>query len=195
MANERLEDAVQRAAEGDSEAFAEIVGKTIIPLRAYISFYLADWSLVDDVLQETYFRIFRKIESYKPGSNFLAWAKAIAKYEALTERKRKVRQGARDRCLSLMTTRLIDEMESSEDDGLLEKKLRALHVCLKKLGGKIRALIEKRYLEGMSLKDAAQACAVKPASAGVAIHRSRTTLAACVQKALDGMRGSDDETR
>jgi RNA polymerase sigma-70 factor (ECF subfamily) len=192
MRNERLESAVLRTRGGDLDAFADVVDETIISLRAHISFYLANWSIVDDVLQETYFRLFRELNSYEPGTDFTAWAKSIAKYEALTERKRRQRQQtAKDRCLALIAKRVTDEMERGEDSSLLEKKLAALRACLKKLGEKGRALMEKRYLKGMSLAEAARACACKASSAAVMIHRSRAALAACVQKTLAAAGDSD----
>src|SRR5688500_12316524 len=52
-------------------------------VRGYILALLPDMSRADDVFQETFLTVSRKAGDFRPGTNFLAWACAIARYKVL----------------------------------------------------------------------------------------------------------------
>ena len=57
-------------------------------LRAFIRALLPTWADVDEVMQETSLVAWRKFARFERGTNFMAWAATIARFEAL------------DRCLA-----------------------------------------------------------------------------------------------
>ena len=62
-------------------------------LRAYIISLMPGMDGVDDVLQETNIVLWEKRSNYQPGTNFRAWACAIARLEVKTQRRKMLRLG------------------------------------------------------------------------------------------------------
>jgi DNA-directed RNA polymerase specialized sigma24 family protein len=52
--------------------------------------------------------------------------------------------------------------------------------------------VEKRYFDGESLQDIAQAFAVKRSSLGVVVYRALVFLASCIRKTMTGMEGTNE---
>ena len=70
---------------------AEFVGQITrhqTALRAYIISLMPGMDGVSDVLQETNLVLWEKRGKYQPGTNFQAWACAIARYEVKTHRRK-----------------------------------------------------------------------------------------------------------
>jgi RNA polymerase sigma-70 factor (ECF subfamily) len=53
-------------------------------ILAYIMTYVPNRSDADDILQNTLSILWKKFDRYEPGSDFLAYAVTIAKYEILS---------------------------------------------------------------------------------------------------------------
>src|SRR6266853_5742946 len=52
-------------------------------LRGFVLSLISDFSLVDDVVQETFLVVTAKAGSFQRGTNFRAWAWTIARYKVL----------------------------------------------------------------------------------------------------------------
>ncbi len=88
--NSDLEKALAKISEGDRDALS-IIHK-YMNRRIYAVAYavLRDFSLSDDVVQETYIKILEKSFSYRKGTNARAWVLSIARNIAIDYyRKRK----------------------------------------------------------------------------------------------------------
>src|SRR5215210_1323902 len=57
-------------------------------LRGFVLSLISDFSLVDDVVQETFLVVTAKAASFQRGTNFRAWAWTIARYKVLQTLKR-----------------------------------------------------------------------------------------------------------
>ena len=70
---------VERVREGDREAFMTLVER--YQQKIFVMAYSIVRNKEDalDVVQETYLRVFRKIDTYRPGYNFQGWILQIAK--------------------------------------------------------------------------------------------------------------------
>src|SRR5262245_8265994 len=60
-------------------------------IYAFILALVPVWSDADDLLQETSAVLWRKLDEFQPGSDFVAWALKIARFEVLNYRKRQSR--------------------------------------------------------------------------------------------------------
>jgi len=177
----KLEEAIARVKRGDQAAFRQVVEHTVATLTAYVRFHLADPDVVDDVLQETFVLIYRNIDRYEANTNFMAWAKAIARNQALAERKRQQRKrSAKRRYVEELTARLGDAVVRMDVATPLEEQLSALKACLSRLSEKMRTLITYRYFDGLSLEQTAIRTGMKPSAAGMALHRTRIALSKCM---------------
>jgi len=63
---------------GDHESFRLVIMESQRPLFSFILKFMADESAAQDLLQETYFRIWKNRSKYNPDRNFMTWALTIA---------------------------------------------------------------------------------------------------------------------
>jgi RNA polymerase sigma-70 factor (ECF subfamily) len=133
---------VLRAQSGDREAFDALLGEIGPPLLRYVTRVMGDTALAEDVVQETFIAIVRKIRWLTDPSLFRAWTYRIASREAFrTLRKRR-------------NTEPLEEIsiEVSPPDPWQRERLLA---SLEKLSPASRAVISLHYLEEMPLSEVA----------------------------------------
>ncbi len=90
-ARERESWWVLRAQSGDVEAFDELLKAVQEPLYRYIFHVVRESSLAEDVLQEVFLRIYRKLKYLREPEVFRAWAYRIATRETFRHLKRERR--------------------------------------------------------------------------------------------------------
>lgn len=107
----------------------------------------------DDVLQETFIKIYRHIDQFKGDSQLFSWMYRIATNEALTFLKRRTRiQGISDQDLQ---TKMVTNLESdSYFDGNEAELL--LQKSLAKLPEKQRLVFNLKYFEEMTYEEMSQ---------------------------------------
>ena len=134
-----------------------------------------------DILQETNLVLCKKVSEFEPGTNFKAWAFAIARFEVLNYRKQQARDARLVFSEELEET-FAEELAQQSDD--LERRHAALKACLGKLREKDRALLMHRYAKKGTLDEFARAAGRSVGGLKVTLHRLRNTLLACMQKQL-----------
>ncbi|MFQ5732983.1 MAG: sigma-70 family RNA polymerase sigma factor [Planctomycetaceae bacterium] len=134
----------------------------------------------EEILQETNLVVWRKCEQFQLGTNFLAWSSRIASYEVLKYRERRRRDKLRfsEKFLEAVSREVL------EDEGRLEERRKALHVCLGKLRETDRELIRRRYASGQNGKVVAETLGRPANSVYQSLGRIRRTLLECMQRRL-----------
>ena len=79
--------------QGKIEAFNLLVGRYKHALVNYVYRYLGDYDGADDIVQETFVRVYNHIDSYKPVAKFSTWIYTIATNLARTQYRRQQRWG------------------------------------------------------------------------------------------------------
>lgn len=151
-------------------------------VRAFIVSLMPGSPDVGDVLQETNLTLWKSRKSYRPGSNFLAWAFTIARLEVFHSRARTKRHGhalLSDNLLNMLAVEITTTLNQ-------EDYLRALESCMSKLTHSQRELVEARYLPEHSLEMHAQITGRKASALRVALLRIRSALRECVENSLSG---------
>src|SRR3712207_3723190 len=77
---------------GDRQLYARLVAAFEPPVRAVVAAMVPEPHVIDDVVNETFFTVYRKLDAYEPGTDFRAWVKAVARNVALNERRRVFKQ-------------------------------------------------------------------------------------------------------
>ncbi len=166
--------------EKDSEIVA-LLTEHQMPLRLYVQSLLPGDSAAADVTQMANTTLWQKREDFELGTNFKAWAFAIARFEVLNYRKRQ----ARDSMLVFS-----DELEQvfaeeiAEDSGDIERRQAALKLCLEKLRPADRRLILHRYYRNAPLKEYADETGRSVGGVKVTLHRLRNALQRCIENQL-----------
>lgn len=91
-----LDKYIKRFINGDASAFDEIYNRTRKSVFYVALSILRDKALAEDVMQTTYMRVLKSIQSYTIGTNASAWIIKIAKNEALNIKKVRMREQSVD---------------------------------------------------------------------------------------------------
>jgi RNA polymerase sigma-70 factor (ECF subfamily) len=149
-------------------------------LRAFIRTLLPTWADVDEVMQETSLVAWRKFGRFERGTNFMAWAATIARFEALDHLRRR---GREQLVFSDAVADLMAE-EAAQETDTLERQRRALDRCLAKLGETQRELLLLSYQPGARLHEVAARAGRSVQGHYKAVQRLRTRLLECIEGEL-----------
>ena len=163
-----------------NEAFVRELTGCQQSLFSYILSLLPEPDDARDVLQDTNVILWRKAAQFREGTNFVAWACQVARFEVLAFR----RDAARDR--HVFDDELIDCLASEAEKRAAEgdRTMRAFEHCFRELTDHQRELINARYSPGGSVKELARERDRSPGAISVAISRIRKTLKECIQRQL-----------
>ena len=149
-------------------------------IRAYISSMMPGSPSVQDILQETSLLLWEKRDNFVLGTNFIAWAFAVARYRVLDHR-RKMRRDQR----LVFSDELLDTLALPPEETLsdqLNARRKALTECLSRLSSKNREIIKCRYDADTSIEDYAAETGRSAGALRVALFRIRQSLKSCIQQ-------------
>lgn len=156
--------------------------------RALASFLLAlvgDHHLMDDMYQSTCLELWRIRGTFRPGTDFGAWSRTVARYQVLRHWKR---ARLERRLFSKAAMDAIEDAYRDPAEGVADAEERAaLRDCLDALPEDSRTLLDLRYSKGSNLRDAAAEREVSEASLKMRLVRIRQRLADCVRKKTTGV--------
>ena len=134
----------------------------------------------EDAMQETFITVYRRIDSFRGDAKLSSWLYRVATNTALSMLRSNIRKQGRD--LSL---------ENDEDDErslpdaevivpetfILQQESRALlEQGLEAMSPKLRAAVVLYEIEGLSMKETAQALGISESAAKLRVHRGRQFL-------------------
>jgi RNA polymerase sigma-70 factor (ECF subfamily) len=148
-------------------------------LRGFILSLMPDFGRVDDVLQETFLTVSRKAEDFVPGSNFMGWACAIARFKVL-EAVRANPHAPQALSEEVLESLCACEPEPEEQ----QERLKFLADCLNQLAPQARRAVELRYQQAHKPSEIAQIMGWSADAVYVALSRARVVLRECVSRKL-----------
>ena len=149
----------------------------ISTVKAYFARRVDDPHQVADLTADTFLAAMSAAPGYRPDKGRpVAWLLGIARNQAadmVRRRARRLRAESR-----IQGRRLLDEDAAAriEDRIAAERHTRALYAGLAQLSGRDRTLMELVAVDGMPVTEAAEQLGMKPGTARVRLHRSRTRL-------------------
>jgi RNA polymerase sigma-70 factor, ECF subfamily len=167
----------------DADAVARVQTMFVLhtpALRGFILSLLPDFSTVDDVLQETFLTVTAKAAEYEPGSSFLRWSCAIARFKLLEF----ARQNSR--APQPLSPAVVESLCASEPDneGDAGVQLAALAECMTHLAPQARRAVELRYQHAHKPAEIARLMGWSVEAVYVALSRARATLRDCVSQRM-----------
>ncbi len=162
--------------------YVNLITKHQNALRRFIVSLAPGSPEVDDILQETNIILWEKRAQFEPGSNFLAWAMTIAKYQVLRFRS----TAGRSRILYFSDEFIIDLADRLTPKTTGSALMAALDHCMDKLDAEQRQLLTIRYTSGTSLKEHAAERGTTAEVLRVTLHRIRKMLKQCIEMTLQG---------
>ncbi|MGH7145231.1 MAG: sigma-70 family RNA polymerase sigma factor [Planctomycetota bacterium] len=150
-------------------------------LRGFILGLLPNFDAADEVLQEVFLTITAKAGDFKLGTDFPAWARAVARMKVL-EQFRKMRSP-----MMVLGPEALEAVASyaPELDDTWESRRKALAVCLEQIAPRARELIELRYTSQLLPPEIARKLDWTVGAVHVALARARKFLRECSQRRLN----------
>jgi len=166
-----------------SAEFVSLLTKHQADLWSYIITMMPGDPDTSDVLQKTNLVLWTKQQDFTPGTNFRAWAFAVARFEVLAHLKRQKRTG-----IVLLDDELLEKIAGEAPDVLApgDARLAALERCLNKLRQQDRELLDHRYRSNGGLDEFAARVGRSVSALSVTLHRLRTSLRKCVMDQMLG---------
>ncbi|MHC4424523.1 MAG: RNA polymerase sigma factor [Planctomycetota bacterium] len=133
---------------GDRDALAELIDRYGRPLRYFISRLLENNEMAEDVFQDTWLTVIRRIHGLKEVDAFPTWLYRIARNKVYQQLRRKKMVSELDENISVP--------KDNENDVFLLEDVAQVHRCLKELRPEHREVLMLRFLEQMSYQQISQ---------------------------------------
>ncbi|HZE98451.1 MAG TPA: sigma-70 family RNA polymerase sigma factor [Planctomycetota bacterium] len=162
-------DLMRLALEHRTQLWGFLMGLTKDPQKA------------EDLFQNTYLVICEKWDQYKPGTNFMAWARQIARFEFLASV-----DPSRRRFLTAEMEILEQALQAAErDEDAPSLRRDALRRCLEQLpDARGRRVLELRYAQGLSGERVAREADLSLNALYTLLSRVRRALQDCIERRL-----------
>lgn len=144
-------------------------------IRGFVLSMIPDFSVADDVVQETFITVTKKASSFEIGTSFAAWVKAIARFKALEAIRARKFETLSDEVLEALSA---EQREFSDDT---DERITLLRGCLDQLAPQARRSIDYRYRNEHMPPQIASLMGCTVQSVNVTLSRARAFLRECVR--------------
>ena len=165
-------------ADERNRAFLALLGQHELKVAACVHALVPSWQDAEDILQETRLQLWQEFEKFQPGSDFLAWARTIARYAVRTHFKQSQRK-------PLFLSGEIGDMVLDKIAKMPERpslRMERLADCLKRLTAEALDLLQRCYVDRQKIKDIAAELGRSLAGTYSALSRTRRDLFDCMQE-------------
>jgi RNA polymerase sigma-70 factor, ECF subfamily len=168
---------ISRIAAGDQSAMRALFARYRVALYRWLLRLLDDEALAEDLLSEVFFDVWRHAASFEARSSVSTWLLAVARYKALSARRRRTDAELDEATVSTVPD-TVDDPEV-----ILQKKNRAeaLRESLPRLSPEHREVIDLAYYHGKSVKEIAEIIGINEATVKTRMFYARRKLAELVE--------------
>ena len=182
--DERDEELLKGIRRGEQSAMKSLYDTYIGYLRGVVTRYVPDTAFCQDILQETFVRVFTLLDSfeYRGKGSLRAWMTRIAINESLGYLRKEKRT-------VLLDDQKLSDIEDSETEEYCEDDLEANDIPVEQLMDFIKALpdgfrmvFNLYVIEGKSHKEIATLLGISEGTSASQYHRARKRLAQMVME-------------
>lgn len=145
--------------DGDDRTFEKLLKKYLKPVYNFLRQFIFDLSVLDDLTQITFIKVWKNISRFDTSKNFKVWIFTIAKNTAYDYLKKKKTIPFRNFSDEEGNNKLekISEEQLLPDEMLEKEELaRELEKKLKEIPDRYRIVLTMRYKDDLSLMEIAQ---------------------------------------
>jgi RNA polymerase sigma-70 factor, ECF subfamily len=164
---------IRRIAEGDQLAMRTLFARHRVPLYRWLLRLVGDETLAEDLLSDVFLDVWRQAAAFEARSSVSTWLLAIARYKALSARRRRTDVELDEEIASKVAD------PADDPEVLLQKKNRAelLRHSLARLSPEHGEIVDLVYFHGKSVKEVAQIVGIAPATVKTRMFYARKKLA------------------
>ncbi len=161
-----VEQIVKRAQDGDNEAFEHLFKRFGRPLYGTIARIVGDKDSAQELLQDVFLKIYRKLSSFDHRSSFYTWAYRIAVNMSLNHLKSQ--SSRRETQLEPSQWESIPSTASGDRDAVFLQE--AARAAIQKVPPKQRAVLVMRIYDGMDYATVARTLGCSEGAAKANFH-------------------------
>jgi len=164
---------IKRIARGDQLAMRTLFGRHRVPLYRWLMRLVGDVALAEDVLSDVFLDVWRQAAAFEARSSVSTWLLAIARYKALSARRRRTDPELDEKIASSVAD------TADDPEVVLQKKTRAdlLRHALTRLSPEHGEVIDLVYFHGKSVKEVAEIVGIGEATVKTRMFYARKKLA------------------
>ncbi len=159
---------ILRCQIGDKDALAELIERYQAPLRYFVSRLSANPEMVEDIFQDTWLTVIRRIHSLKKIDAFSTWLYRIARNKVYQQFRRKKNLCELDQNIAVPN--------NTENDVFSSEDAAKVHRCLKELLPEYREVLMLRFLEQMSYEQISHVINCRLGTVKSRIHYAKLAL-------------------
>ncbi len=159
---------ILRCQIGDKDAFAGLIERYQAPLRYFISRLSANPEMAEDIFQDTWLTVIRRIHTLKKIDAFSTWLYRIARNKVYQQLRRKKMLSKLDENIAVPN--------NTENDVFSPEDAAKVHRCLKELLPEYREVLMLRFLEQMSYEQISQVINCRLGTVKSRIHYAKLAL-------------------
>jgi RNA polymerase sigma factor (sigma-70 family) len=168
---------IQKFIAGEQSCFEELIHRHKNKVFSYISMYIRDQALVEDIFQDTFLKVIQSVKSgrYSDNGKFLAWVMRIA-HNLIIDHFRRIKQmnvlSNDDYESDIFNSRRF--AETNIEDTIIKNQLRKdVRMMISQLPEDQKEVVILRHYAGLSFKEIAD---VTDVSINTALGRMRYAL-------------------
>jgi RNA polymerase sigma-70 factor (ECF subfamily) len=176
LAEARLRSLVQQAVVGDVDAFTDLVGALHPLVYRWAMTFARDSDEADEITQETFVIVFRKLDQYRGDSAVEGWVYLITRRVAL-QRQRTAR---RRRWLSDAAIPGLDNVYNTDPGARVDRERVAGYIrhFFRELPARQREVFDLVDLQGHDPSEVAHMIGIKPATVRANLFKARSSIRA-----------------
>ena len=154
-------------------------------LKGLILGIIPDLNRAEDVLQDVFFVVTEKADSFELGTNFIAWAMRIAKFRMMELARIDRASG------SSLTPDLIEKLVATyKTNDKHEEMLRVLNECVERLSPSARQLLTLRYHGRLKPAQISKDRGLAVETVYSVLSKTRSALRVCVERRMKSAGGA-----
>lgn len=167
---------LERAKQGDEEAFGRLIERYQVPVYNLCYRMLSDAFEAEDAAQETFLKAYRSLSRYDMDKKYINWVLTIASNHCIDRlRRRRLKLVSLE---ELVPGSIPIERTSGPEPTLVEQEDReAIQELLKELGPQDRAAIVLKYWYEMSYEEISEMLSLTVSAVKSRLHRARREMA------------------
>jgi RNA polymerase sigma-70 factor, ECF subfamily len=164
---------IRRIAGGDQFAMRTLFGRHRVPLYRWLLRLVGDEALAEDLLSDVFLDVWRQAAAFEARSSVSTWLLAIARYKALSARRRRTDAELDEKVASTVAD------TADDPEVALQKKTRAelLRHSVARLSPEHGEVIDLVYFHGKSIKEVAEIVGIAEATVKTRMFYARKKLA------------------
>jgi RNA polymerase sigma-70 factor (ECF subfamily) len=168
---------IRRIAAGDQSAMRALFARYRVALYRWLLRLIDDGTLAEDLLSEVFLDVWRRAASFEARSSVSTWLLAIARYKALSARRRRTDAELDDATASMVPGTADDPEVALQKTSRTE----ALRQSLTRLSPDHREVIDLAYYHCKSVKEIAEIVGINEATVKTRMFYARRKLAELVE--------------